>query len=209
MQGNRASKGEQVKSVLIEGDGRFPNNGKLPLLLYRGAMTVAGAVSGKHPPRETAGGAAVPGERSGEALASAVEGTFHQNGWGGSWRNGIYGVHHYHSTAHEALGVYAGSARVKLGGESGPELEIRAGDVVVIPAGVAHKRTASTSDFAVVGAYPDGQRPDMCYGSDEERPRAEANIRRVSVPRKDPVYGDEGPLLDEWKRRGPGGGVPA
>jgi uncharacterized protein YjlB len=209
MQGNRASEDEQVKSVLIEDDGRFPNNGDLPLLLYPGAMTVGAAASRKRPSGETSGGPTVPAERSDEALAFAIEGTFHRNGWSGSWRNGIYGVHHYHSTAHEALGVYSGSARVKLGGESGPEFEIRAGDVVVIPAGVAHKRTASSADFAVVGAYPDGQRPDMCYGSDEERPRAETNIRRVSFPRKDPVYGDGGPLLDEWKRRGQGGGVPS
>ncbi len=118
-------------------------------------------------------------------------------------------MHHYHSTAHEALGVYAGSARVQLGGESGPVFEIRAGDVVVIPAGVAHKRVASTAEFGVVGAYPDGQRPDMCYGSDGERPGTDENIRRVPAPRKDPVFGDEGPLLDVWMRRRPDGGAPA
>jgi uncharacterized protein YjlB len=142
-------------------------------------------------------------------FASAVEAAFHRNGWGDSWRNGIYGTHHYHSTAHEALGVYAGSARVQLGGESGPVFEIRAGDVVVIPAGVAHKRLSSTADFAVVGAYPDGQRPDMCYGSSGERPRTEENIRRVPAPGKDPVFGDGGPLLDAWKSRGSEGGASA
>jgi uncharacterized protein YjlB len=232
MQGNRSSKGKQVKSVLLEDDGLFPNNGNLPLLLYRGAISAGGAGSaekereaGRAPSTgrtmedggeasandssaETAIEAAVPAEHSVEALISAVEETFRRNGWGGSWRNGIFGVHHYHSTAHEALGVYAGSARVQLGGESGPVFDIRAGDVVVIPAGVAHKRVASTADFMVVGAYPDGQRPDMCYGSDGERPKADANIRRVPAPRMDPVYGYGGPLLDVWKRRGPDGGVP-
>jgi uncharacterized protein YjlB len=201
MQGNRASTGKQVKSVLLQDDGRFPNNGRLPLLLYREAIRTGGEASAGEPPVESALAA-----QTAETLASAVEETFHRNGWGGSWRNGVYGMHHYHSTAHEALGVYAGSARVQLGGESGPVFEIRAGDVVVIPAGVAHKRLASSVDFAVVGAYPDGQRPDMCYGSSGERPRTEGNIRRVPSPRKDPVHGDAGPLLDLWKRQEQDGG---
>ena len=179
---------KQVKSVLLQDDGRFPNNGRLPLLLYPGAIEADAAPTA-------------------EALASAVEDTFRRNGWGGSWRNGVYGMHHYHSTAHEALGVYTGSARVQLGGESGPVFDVRAGDVVVIPAGVAHKRLASSADFGVVGAYPDGQRPDMCYGSGGERPRTEDNIQRVPAPGKDPLYGEEGPLLDLWKRRGPDSGL--
>jgi uncharacterized protein YjlB len=209
MQGNRAFKGKQVKSALLEDDGRFPNTGSLPLLLYRGAIEAGGPAPAKVSSAEAAFEAAVPAEQSAEALASVVEETFHRNGWGGSWRNGVYGVHHYHSTAHEALGVYAGIARVQLGGESGPVFEIRAGDVVVIPAGVAHKRVSSAADFGVVGAYPDGRRPDMCYGSGGERPRTEDNIRGVPIPRKDPVFGDEGPLLDLWQRRGPDGGAQA
>ena len=157
--------GKQVKSVLLRDDGRFPNNEKLPLLLYRGAIEAGGAAPAKELAAETAAEAAVSAGQTIETLASAVEATFHRNGWGGSWRNGIYDMHHYHSTAHETLGVYAGSARVQLGGDSGPVFEIRAGDVVVIPAGVAHKCIESSVDFRVVGAYPDGQRPDMRYGS--------------------------------------------
>ena len=189
--------GKQVKFVLLRDDGRFPNNEKLPLLLYRGAIEAGGAAPAKELLSEMA------------VSASAVEATFHRNGWGGSWRNGIYDMHHYHSTAHETLGVYAGSARIQLGGDSGPMFEIRAGDVVVIPAGVAHKRIESSVDFRVVGAYPDGQRPDMCYGSGGERPEAERNIESVHTPSKDPVYGEEGPLHDLWKRRGAGSGFPA
>jgi uncharacterized protein YjlB len=189
MQGNRAPGDEQVKSVLIEDDGRFPNNGLLPLLLYRKAIR-AGE------------GAKAARFSSPDALASEVEAVFHRNGWGGSWRNGIYGVHHYHSTAHEALGVFSGSARVQLGGESGPVFDIEAGDVVVIPAGVAHKRIESSPDFSVVGAYPEGQRPDMRYGAAGERPGSDETIARVSVPRKDPAFGSEGPLIRLWHRDG-------
>jgi uncharacterized protein YjlB len=127
-----------------------------------------------------------------------VEELFHSNGWGGSWRNGVFAFHHYHSTAHEVLGVYSGSASVQLGGDEGIECEVRAGDVVVIPAGVAHKKLRSTGDFRVVGAYPAGQSPDMCYGKTEERPAADANISSVSKPVKDPVFGESGPLLKLW-----------
>src|SRR5437870_8580248 len=37
-------------------------------------------------------------------------------------------------------------------------LDVQSGDVIVIPAGVAHQKLDASSDFAVVGAYPDGDR---------------------------------------------------
>ncbi|WP_250123845.1 cupin domain-containing protein [Chroococcidiopsis sp. CCMEE 29] len=65
--------------------------------------------------------------------------------------------HHYHSTAHEVLGISRGKAAVRLGGDArGQTFEVRAGDVIIIPAGVAHKNLDSSSDFLVVGAYPLG-----------------------------------------------------
>ena len=96
------------------------------------------------------------------------------------------------------LGCYRGEATVLFGGESGVTTLISAGDVVVIPAGVGHKRLRASRDFAVVGAYPDGQLPDMNYGKPEERSRAVANIARVPTPAHDPVSGFEGPLARLW-----------
>ena len=160
---------------LIVDDGTFPNNDRLPLLVYRGALEL----TGRNPARP-------------------VEDLFDAHHWFGAWRNGIFGYHHYHSTAHEVLGVYSGTARVQLGGEKGPEFEIRQGDVIVIPAGVAHKNLGSSRDFKVVGAYPGGQRYDMNYGKAGERPRADRNIANVSLPELDPVFGDSGPLIDLW-----------
>ena len=167
----------RVKVYQLEDDGTIPNNPELPLLIYQAAFDL-------------------------NCLRSPlrIEEVLKQNGWSGTWRNGIYAYHHYHSTAHEVLAVYDGSATVKMGGEHGVLLTIGAGDVLIIPAGVAHKNLESGSNFAVIGAYPVGQEWDMCYGKPGERPRADENIAKVPFPEADPVYGRQGPLLEYWKR---------
>jgi uncharacterized protein YjlB len=166
----------QERVVHFSDDGLIPNNPKLPLVIYRRALKMQG--------RDAAG-------RIEELVAA--------NEWGGTWRNGIYGYHHYHSTAHEVLLVYCGSAGVQLGGESGVVEQLETGDVLIIPAGVAHKNLGSSNDFAVIGAYPEGQEWDICYGKPEERLKADENIARVPLPKSDPVYGADGPLLRHWR----------
>jgi uncharacterized protein YjlB len=167
---------QEVIAKVLADDGKIPNS-RLPLLIYRRAF-----------------------ELSGSDPAAAIERTFAEHGWGGTWRNGIYSYHHYHSTAHEVLGCYRGSAKVQFGGESGIVEELGAGDVVIIPAGVAHMNLGATADFAVVGAYPPGQDYDMNHGEDGERPRADENIARVPRPETDPIFGKDGPLLKHWRR---------
>jgi uncharacterized protein YjlB len=173
--GNDQSPKEKVASYLLKDDGVFPNNSGLPLVIYEGAFHFE-----KLPD---------PGR---------IESVFAKNNWRNSWRNGLYPFHHYHSTAHEVLGIYAGSVRVQFGGETGPVVVASVGDVVVIPAGVAHKNLWSSHDFRVVGAYPAGQTWDMNYGKKEERPASDENIRSVSLPLMDPVLGTEGPLVELW-----------
>lgn len=165
----------QVVSHTLTDDGIFPNNPRLPLLVYREAVILP-----RHDP------------------AAIFEMLFAAHQWEGSWRNGIYGFYHYHSTAHEVLGVFRGHATVQFGGNQGVVLSVQAGDVVIIPAGVAHKNLGASRDFGVVGAYPCGQRWDVCYGKPGERPCAEQNIARVPMPDADPVYGSHGPLGDSW-----------
>ena len=43
------------------------------------------------------------------------------------WRNGIFDFHHYHSTAHEALGIAKGEVTVVLGGPDGEEFPFASG----------------------------------------------------------------------------------
>ncbi len=161
----------------LEDDGVFPNS-RLPLLIYRGAVSL--------PEHDS---------------ASLFEQLFAANDWNGSWRNGVYRYHHYHSTAHEVLGVYAGSAKLQLGGEKGVIHHARAGDVIIIPAGVAHKNLGSNSHFAIVGAYAEGREWDMNYGKPGERPRADRNIAKVPLPKMDPVFGSGGALMQKWQVR--------
>ena len=165
-----------VSAHRLTDDGAIPNNPRLPLLIYHHALRLAE-----------------------DDPAAAVERIIAANSWAGSWRNGIYPYHHYHSTAHEVLVVTRGSARVQLGGEKGTVQKIHAGDVILIPAGVAHKNLGSSNDFEIVGAYPEGQDWDMNYGKRTERPRTDQNIARVPLPKMDPTYGADGPLLDYWR----------
>lgn len=163
------------ESFTFADDGRIPNS-PLPLLVYR-AVVPAGA---------------------GDA-AAFLEGLFARHGWGGGWRDGIFPFHHFHSTSHEVLGIARGWARVRFGGEHGQTLEVRAGDAVVIPAGVGHKREAASADLLVVGAYPAGRSWDLERGEPGAIAMARANVAAVPRPARDPVTG--GPA---WPMLSPG-----
>jgi uncharacterized protein YjlB len=156
-------------------NGIFPNS-VLPVLVYRQAFT----------------------NNTGDR-ASVIEQRFAENNWTNSWRNGVYSFAHYHSTTHEVLGVFDGTATLQLGGEHGKNVDVHAGDVIVIPAGVAHQNIGASDDFAVVGAYPDGREWDLLRGQPGERPKADQNIAALPIPDNDPIYGADGPLPRLWK----------
>ena len=91
------------------------------------------------------------------------------------------------------------------GSEQTRELDlerVHAGDVIVIPAGVAHQKVDASADFAVVGAYPDGREWDLLRGRPGERPKADRTIATLPIPDYDPIYGAEGPLRQIWKSSG-------
>jgi uncharacterized protein YjlB len=115
--------------------------------------------------------------------------------------DGVFSYHHYHSNAHEVLGVVSGSANIAFGGPEGETVEVEAGDVVVIPAGVGHCNKESKGRFSVVGDYPRGQESyDLRTGEEGERPEVLENIRDVPLPKSDPLFGEKGPLTQRWSR---------
>jgi uncharacterized protein YjlB len=131
------------------------------------------------------------------------EARFRRHDWTGAWRNGIYSFHHFHSIAHEVLGVVSGSASVVLGGPAGRTFEVRPGDVLVLPAGTGHFNAGSSRDFLVVGAYPGGMDWDIRRGDPGERETVLSNLAAVPVPPTDPVHGPDGPLVHLWAAKAP------
>ena len=107
----------QPEQIQLSQNGWMPNNEHLPVLLYRNVITVEGSDP-----------------------AAAFEAQFRRNGWPPQCRDGVYDFHHYHSTAHEVLGFAGGYAKIILGGENGHQLEVHAGDVVVLPTGTGIAR---------------------------------------------------------------------
>ena len=172
----QSNKNAEIVTLQLEENGNFPNNSNLPVLLYKNVFDF------------------IEGDP-----ASTIEKVLAANNWNNSWRNGIFSYHHYHSDTHEALGVYSGWAEVQLGGPDNEPVRIEKGDLVVLPAGTAHKRIDSGGGFAVVGAYPNGHRYDMNFGEDEEVESAKQNIASVQLPDKDPAFGKDGEMFDLWK----------
>jgi uncharacterized protein YjlB len=156
----------------FQDDGSIPNSA-LPVLVYHGALGI-------------------------DAGAAAYEQLFAGNGWLGAWRDGIFPFHHFHSTAHEVLGIAAGEANVMLGGPQGRTFELVSGDVVILPAGAGHRNLGSSADLLVVGAYPNGMPWDLRRGDPAEHDEVLANIARVPLPDRDPVAGADGPLGQAW-----------
>ena len=162
---------EMVKTLYFEDDGKIPNNVLYPLTIYRNALKTSNAMN-----------------------------LFKKNNWTSAWKNGVFPYHHYHSNTHEVLGIVKGEASITFGGEKGETIHVKEGDVIVIPAGVGHKREQASSEFLVVGAYPNGRQHDLKTGKLEERPTVLENIQNVPKPETDPIYGVDGPLIQAWKK---------
>jgi uncharacterized protein YjlB len=157
-------------------DGIIPNHPLWPLIVYRGAVRLPAKLD----------------------PAGVLEVLFESNGWGQSWRDGIYDYVHYHSRIHEVMGIARGTGKVQFGGNRGRVLTLKAGDVAILPAGTGHQSLSASRDFLVVGAYPPSGSYDECTSS-EAHERALKTIAKAGRPRKDPVFGGRGPLLKLWK----------
>ncbi|KAJ8118874.1 hypothetical protein OPT61_g218 [Boeremia exigua] len=172
---------------------------------------------------------------------------FWDNGWLVQWlvRYPHTQRAHYHGASHECMAVLTGTATIRFGvadtdpdldkntygsawEDGGIELEARAGDVFIIPAGVSHKtyntlpaaefarlspgdghkvgiensrrayHDIQLSGFTMLGAYPRGFQWDFLEGG-EHRGNFEL-VWRIPKPETDPVFGrDEGGICSLWR----------
>ncbi len=158
----------RVRKIYFGKAADVPNS-RLPVLLYRAIL-----------PPHTADKAKIFREHFSEA------------GWKGIWTDTIYNYTHFHSNAHEVLGIAVGKVTLRLGGENGSLFRLKAGDMLVLPAGVGHRRVGGDEGLKAVGAYPRGQ-------SHYDMKRQGRAIPRVTLPSTDPFCGTDGPLIEAWQ----------
>ncbi|MEJ0028589.1 MAG: hypothetical protein WDN01_21405 [Rhizomicrobium sp.] len=166
----------KANTFRLRDDGETPNNRKFPLVLYRSPVKFAG----------------------GYDPAAIFEALFESNGSGDGWRDGMYDWLHWHTGTHEVLGIARGWLKVRFGGARGRALQVKAGDVLVLPAGIGHRRLLKSRDLLVVGAYPSGGTYDEKTPRDDAHDASVRAIALVRAPKQDPVYGRRGPLPRLW-----------
>lgn len=123
---------------------------------------------------------------------------FRENGWVGIWTDTIDDYTHFHSNAHEVLGIAQGKVTLRIGGETGRLLRLEAGDMLVLPAGVGHRRVSHDERLSVVGAYPRGQ-------AHFDMKREGQRVPRVALPKSDPFEGENGAVPRIWREESGGG----
>lgn len=168
-----------TKLIHVQENEPFPNN-PLPVLHYPKAVS------------DLTG--------SPDAAQNVLD-LFEKNGYTNGWINGIFSYHHFHANTHEALACVSGEAMVQLGGPDSKAYLFQKGDVMLLPAGMAHKRVDATEDFRIIGAYPDGMDPDMQKGETENYEKIKQRIADVPLPKTDPVEGKDGAVSKHWMRQ--------
>ena len=161
-----------VETISFSPGRTIPNNSVLPVLAYRQVF-----------------------DRQ-DDLAAAFAARFQGNDWQGIWRNGVFDHHHYHSQAHEVLGIAGGEAVLMLGGPEGKAFTVAANDCLVLPAGTGHCRLKASSDFLVIGGYPPGQAADMQSGPADAAMLAA--IRTCPLPERGPLDDAVESLRRHW-----------
>ncbi|PQE17398.1 cupin domain protein [Rutstroemia sp. NJR-2017a BVV2] len=157
--------------------------------------------------------------------SSTLRETFEPNDWmwGGVFAH--FPNYHFHSVTHECFAVVKGSGTVLLGkgpldkGERGIEVDLRPGDVVVLPAGVAHYILDSDTDYSyyvvfgglsyvyvtnIAKGSPHWDN-NTCQAGKEETAMKADTARNVPIPSSDPLFGKEGPLVQIWEHAGKAG----
>ncbi|RKK13783.1 hypothetical protein BFJ66_g16887 [Fusarium oxysporum f. sp. cepae] len=165
-----------VECYLVPRTDDAPNS-RLPILVYRDVL---------------------PQPRTEETATRFL--TTHRWEKRGTW--GHIAIRHFHPNSHECYGIFQGSSTLLLGKiqkGKGIEVSVKAGDVVVLPAGTAHSSLESSSDYRYIGVYPKG-----CPKWRNEMGKKSSavfldTIDEVDTPEDDPVYGPDGPLPMLWR----------
>lgn len=166
-----------VQEIYANENRPFPNN-SLPILYYKNAL--------KDSLEES-------------YTAQDVLDLFASNGYTNGWINGIHTDHHFHSNTHEVLACVESEGRVQLGGTDGDVFPFRKGDILLLPAGVAHQKVDAEQGFRVVGAYPDDLSPDMQMGNADDYEAIRSRVANVDKPKTDPLTGSPGAVDEYWK----------
>lgn len=157
-----------ARQIIFPTSEWVPNNPRFSVLVYKVALTDA----------------------------KSFENLFAYNGWSGIWTNGVFDYQHYHSAAHEVLGISQGHATLLIGGPAGEAIKVKQGDCLLLPAGTGHRNMDSSADFQVVGAYPPGQQVDILTSAATAHQLS--IIRTLPRPETDPVTGASGGLIECW-----------
>ncbi len=104
-----------VDTMFFEPSDWVPNNQRLPVLRYNVDLS------------------------DGESF----ETLFAKNRWSDIWADGVFDYQHYHTGAHEVLGVKSGSATLLIGGPDGQKIRVAPGDCLILPAGTGHQNLGS------------------------------------------------------------------
>jgi uncharacterized protein YjlB len=169
-----ATEGPEIITLKLGPSGGIPNNPRLPVLVYHEAIR--------------------------DPAAGQVRELMEDNGWTGTWVWRVYDFHHFHPASHEVLVCLRGWAELLIGGPDGQTVRIAPGDALVLPAGTGHCQKAAGDGFEVCGAYPPGQQgPDIVRAGELDEPAAAERILRTPLPHTDPLFGEDGPLIDAWR----------
>ncbi len=177
--------GSRLETLSLAPNGPVPNS-RFPVLIHRESLRAEAGVD----------------------LPDVVEATFQRHGWLNNWREIVYSYYHYHSTTHEALGIARGRVTLRLGGEGGTDLDLDAGDILVLPAGVSHNQIRQSDDLLIVGGYPEGRDWDLIRDGELSEAETREAIKRIGslpIPARDPVTGE---AMDVWRQAPRSHGIP-
>lgn len=188
-----------TESYSLLTDTDWPNNSKLPLIIYRNTVILNDTV-----------------QQNSMLLAEYYESLFCSNSWYVHRRAGMFDTHHYHSAAHECLAVYTGTATIQFGSDRSVEdhnngveshelytrvLTVTQGDIIIIPSGIGHHSISGTSNFMMCGGYPVSQSRDICYINEMNDIGCDVMIQRINnvpLPITCPIYNTSGTINQLW-----------